>query len=100
VFTGIVQEMGRVSFIKHRGSITRLGVTSASIAQSSETGNSISVNGICLTITSLNGSIMCFDLSGETLRSTNLEYLKIDDRVNLEPALRASDRLGGHIVDH
>ncbi len=61
------------------------------------TGDSVSVNGVCLTVTKPAGDIS-FDISPETMRRTNLGELKIGDRVNLERALRLSDRLGGHIV--
>ncbi len=98
MFTGIVQEMGRVSVIDRRGGITRMGIASETVARNSGIGDSISVNGVCLTVTSLQGGVMHFDLSAETMRSTNLGGLNRGDPVNLEPALRPSDRLGGHFV--
>jgi riboflavin synthase len=98
MFTGIVQEMGRVSGIDKKGGISHLGILSGQVARTADIGDSISVNGVCLTITSLQHGIMLFDLSAETLKTSNVGQLKEGDRVNLEPALRPSDRLGGHFV--
>ena len=61
-------------------------------------GDSISVNGTCLTVVEIKGNTLSFDLSDETLRSTNIGQLKTKDRVNLEPALRLDAKLGGHFV--
>ncbi|VAX30224.1 Riboflavin synthase eubacterial/eukaryotic [hydrothermal vent metagenome] len=98
MFTGIIQEMGTVSGIDKKGNIARLGIVSGQVARTADIGDSISVNGVCLTITSLQQGIMLFDLSAETLNTSNTGRLKKGDRVNLEPALRPSDRLGGHFV--
>ncbi|MEC4685299.1 MAG: riboflavin synthase [Nitrospirota bacterium] len=98
MFTGIVQEMGTVSGIDKKGRIAHLGILSKKVAKTADIGDSISVNGVCLTITSLQHGIMLFDLSAETLNTSNIGMLKKGDRVNLEPALRPSDRLGGHFV--
>ncbi|NOZ25773.1 MAG: riboflavin synthase [Nitrospirae bacterium] len=98
MFTGIVQETGTVSSIETRGSITRLGIRSEEVVKSAGIGDSVSVNGVCLTVTSIDEGIMHFDLSAETLRASNIGTLGRGDRVNLEPALRPSDRLGGHFV--
>ncbi|HEC97547.1 MAG TPA: riboflavin synthase [Nitrospirae bacterium] len=98
MFTGIVQEMGRVSGIDKKGGGSHLGILSGQVARTADIGDSISVNGVCLTITSLQHGIMLFDLSAETLKTSNIGQLKEGDRVNLEPALRPSDRLGGHFV--
>ncbi|GMT47797.1 MAG: riboflavin synthase subunit alpha [bacterium] len=98
MFTGIIQEMGTVSGIDKKVNIARLGIVSGQVARTADIGDSISVNGVCLTITSLQQGIMLFDLSAETLKTSNIGMLKKGDRVNLEPALRPSDRLGGHFV--
>ncbi|VAX26596.1 Riboflavin synthase eubacterial/eukaryotic [hydrothermal vent metagenome] len=98
MFTGIVQEMGTVSGIDKKGRIAHLGILSKEVSRTSDIGDSISVNGVCLTITSLQHGIMLFDLSAETLKTSNIGMLKKGDSVNLEPALRPSDRLGGHFV--
>ena len=89
VFTGIVREVGRVeSFDGHR--LVVAAQTSAA------EGDSVSVDGVCLT--AVDGSRLAFDVVDETLRRTTLGALKAGDSVNLEPALRAGDPLGGHIV--
>ncbi len=98
MFTGIVQETGTVSGIDKKGRIAHLGILSKEVARTADTGDSISVNGVCLTVTSLKQGIMLFDLSTETLKTSNIGTLKKGDPVNLEPALRPSDRLGGHFV--
>ncbi len=98
MFTGLVRELGIVESLRKRADITKLSVRAEEIAKESQLGDSISVNGVCLTVTSVEGELLSFDLSDETLRNTNLGMLKKGDYVNLEPSLRASDRLGGHIV--
>lgn len=98
MFTGIIQEMGTVSVINKKGRVAHIEILSEQVARSSDIGDSISVNGVCLTITSLQHGIMLFDLSAETLKTSNIGQLKKGDRVNLEPALRPLDRLGGHFV--
>ena len=96
MFTGLVETFGSVTSIKKRANGIRLSVKPLSKFDL-QTGDSVCVNGVCLTVTSHNGEIS-FDVSPETLRSTNLGELKISNKVNLERALRLSDRLGGHIV--
>jgi riboflavin synthase len=98
MFTGLVKELGTVESLRNRAGITELTVKSKNLSRESQLGDSISVNGVCLTVTSVEGELLSFDLSDETLRKTNLGILKKGDYVNLEPSLRASDRLGGHIV--
>src|SRR5919206_1075807 len=89
MFTGIVREVGRVvSFDGHR-----LVIEAATAAA---TGDSVSVDGVCLT--AVDGSRLAFDVVDETLSRTTLGALAPGDRVNLEPALRAGEPLGGHIV--
>jgi len=89
MFTGIVREVGRVvSFDGHRLVVD--GATQAA------TGDSVAVDGVCLT--AVDGSQLAFDVVDETLARTTLGTLKAGDRVNLEPALRAGDPLGGHFV--
>jgi riboflavin synthase len=89
VFTGIVREVGRV--VEFDGS--RLVVDAAAKA---EAGDSVAVAGVCLTV--LDGSRLAFDVVPETLSRTTLGGLKAGDRVNIEPALRVGDPLGGHNV--
>lgn len=98
MFTGIILEMGEVVDIQKKGGITQLSVKSREIPKDAKIGDSISVNGTCLTIVEIKGNNIGFDLSEETLRSSNLGLLKVGDRVNLEPSLRLDSRLGGHFV--
>ncbi len=98
VFTGIVEEVGAVrELVQHADSIT-LSVGAQTVRGDLSLGDSVSVNGACLTITSLDDDGFTVGLAPETLRRTSLGDVSIGSRVNLERALRASDRLGGHIV--
>ena len=98
MFTGIIVELGEVSAVKKRGGITHFFLNSKEIIKDAEIGDSISVNGTCLTLVEIKGATMRFDLSDETLSSTNLGLLKPGDSVNLEPSLRPDSKLGGHFV--
>lgn len=100
MFTGIVEELGSV--VSFDGGVLRLGATT--VLDDAEIGASIAVNGCCLTVTSFEPSVgetpgwWEADVSHETLRRTSLGALTPGDPVNLERAVRATDRLGGHIV--
>ncbi|MEW6213652.1 MAG: riboflavin synthase [Nitrospirota bacterium] len=98
MFTGIIVEMGGVTGVQRKGGILQLSIRAGDIIKDARIGDSISVNGVCLTAVQIKGVIMRFDLSDETLRSTNLGQLKPGDRVNLEPSLRLDSKLGGHFV--
>lgn len=98
MFTGLVVEMGEVFSLSRKGQTARLSVAAAAVSSDSGIGDSIAVNGTCLTVVGIDGGVLTFDVSDETLRSTNLGDLKARDRVNLEPALRLASRLGGHFV--
>lgn len=96
MFTGLVENTGRVSSIKKFGGGLRVSIK-PDVNIEVQIGESISINGVCLTVVE-NDKDIIFEISPETLRSTNFETLKINDKVNIERALRLSDRLGGHIV--
>jgi len=96
MFTGLVETTGTVASVLNTGNGIRLSVKPASPFDL-QPGDSISVNGVCLTVTKHDAEIS-FDVSPETLKSTNLGELKVSGKVNIERALRLSDRLGGHIV--
>ncbi|MBI4848720.1 MAG: riboflavin synthase [Nitrospirae bacterium] len=96
MFTGLVETMGTISSVEKTGNGIRLSLKPSADFEV-QLGDSVSVNGVCLTVTK-SGKDSSFDVSPETLKSTNLGELKISDKVNLERALRLSDRLGGHIV--
>lgn len=98
MFTGLVAEMGEVLSLKKRDNGARLFLDAKSLAQGAVLGDSISVNGTCLTVVEIKGGALAFDISDETLRSTNLGRLTKGTGVNLEPSLRLDSRLGGHFV--
>jgi riboflavin synthase len=99
MFTGIIKAMGTISAIEKRGGDVRLSVRSDEMPFSSyEIGESIAVNGVCLTAIALHEDSFDTDVSVETLDVTALNGLAVGDAVNLEPALSLGERLGGHLV--
>lgn len=98
MFTGIVEDLGEVEAIEDQGDAARITVRSATIVEDAKPGDSIAVNGVCLTITSFDANSFVADVMGETLRLTSLKGIAPGTRVNLERAARVSDRLGGHLV--
>ncbi len=98
MFTGLVLELGAIVSLEKRGKGARLFLDAQAISKEAGLGDSIAINGTCLTVVEVRGNTVAFDVSDETLRSSNLGELKTRDRVNLEPALRLNDRLGGHFV--
>lgn len=98
MFTGIIEGKGKVLNIEYRGEGRRLSIELPHELTDVQLGDSININGACLTIVGMRGKSITVDLSGETVERTNLSGLKEGDWVNLERALRLSDRLGGHII--
>lgn len=98
MFTGIVEEMGTVNEIARGSKSITIKINSKRILNNANIGDSIAVNGICLTVTNLGDSWFSADVMPETMRKTGLDELKVSDKVSLERALLLSDRLGGHIV--
>src|SRR5699024_7961641 len=99
MFTGIIQASGRVAATEQVGGDLRLTIDFADTPlQAPALGDSVAVNGVCLTATAQDASRFVADVSMETLELTTLGELVVGDRVNLEPALAAGDRLGGHLV--
>jgi len=98
LFTGIIEEIGAVSNIIKGEKSIKLTLACRLILEDTKLGDSISVNGICLTVTHLSKGSFTADVMPETLRSTNLGHLKGGDKVNLERALSPQNRFGGHIV--
>jgi len=98
VFTGIVREIGAVESVDGGPDGVRLRIRAPSTASQEAVGNSVSVNGVCLTVTAIDGEELSFDAVPETLSRSTLGRLRPGGRVNVEPALRAGDPLGGHIV--
>jgi len=98
MFTGLIEEIGRVAGIERRGHSARLAVEASFPPAEIKLGDSIAVNGVCLTVIDKNGGAFVFDVSPETLERSGFKGFKIGSRVNLERALCLSDRLGGHLV--
>ena len=99
MFTGLIEDVGRVVKLERRGSSARLTVATVLPAAEFREGDSVAVNGACLTVTAIaDGTALSFDVSPETLDKSGLGRLSAGEMVNLERALRLSDRLGGHIV--
>lgn len=97
MFTGLIAEVGTVVAVDRDDAGVRLGVE-ADLASALGGGDSVAVNGVCLTATELRAGSFAADVMNQTLALTSLGDLEPGGQVNLEPALRASDRLGGHIV--
>ena len=98
MFTGIVEELARIKTIKPKTHGIRYTIAAKTIMDDLKTGDSISVNGVCLTIVDKEKDSFSMDLVEETLNKSNLGELKVEDYVNLERAMKVSDRFGGHIV--
>ncbi|HEY7328410.1 MAG TPA: riboflavin synthase [Gemmataceae bacterium] len=98
MFTGLVESLGTVREIVFESAGCRLTLAAPDIAPELTIGQSVAVNGACLTVVAGDAEICSFQLAPETLQRTNLSELRRGDRVNLERALRLSDRLGGHLV--
>ena len=99
MFTGIIKARGRIAAIEKRGGDVRLRVTADGLPWPEyAVGDSLSVNGVCLTAVRLRDGGFDTDVSVETLEVTTLKQLAVGDAVNLEPALRVGDALGGHLV--
>ncbi len=98
MFTGIVEELGTVRSIQRKSEAATLEIQAGEILTDAKVGDSIAVDGACLTIVSLTPTVFATDISAETLRRTTLGERKVGEQVNLERSLRLSDRLGGHLV--
>ena len=98
MFTGIIEDKGKIFRVEYRGQEKRLTIELPIHLTEMQLGDSINLNGVCLTVGEKKGKTIGLDLSPETLQKTTLGELKEGDEVNLERALRLSDRLGGHIV--
>jgi len=98
MFTGLIEEVGSVVAVRARNGGTELRITAPGTAKHASAGESIAVNGCCLTLTSCRSNRLTFDLLEETIARTNLHDLQPGSPVNLERALRAEGRLGGHFV--
>jgi len=98
MFTGLIETIGVIKSVRPGGGGLVLTVDLCGIAGEAGTGDSIAVNGVCLTVAKLEGGLASFDLSAETLAKSALGKLKPSSQVNLERAMKATDRFGGHFV--
>ena len=98
MFTGLVQELGTVAALEQQVDALRLSIRAPQTVSDARLGDSIAINGVCLTIAELDGDIFCADVMQESLDRTGLGQLKEGARVNVEPALLPTTRLGGHMM--
>jgi len=99
VFTGIIQEKARISKVEKLEDFSQIEiVTSSEFTEGIKVGASVSIDGVCLTVTSINAKNLTFDIIVETLNVTTLAKLQVSDLVNLERAARLGDEIGGHII--
>ena len=98
MFTGLVEEVGIVAAGETHSGAAHLKIEAADIAGKINLGDSVAVNGCCLTVSARAGNVLGFDLLGETLERTNLKTVRAGSRVNLERAVAAGAPLGGHFV--
>tara|TARA_B100000029_G_C17461493_1_gene918669 strand:+ start:489 stop:1103 length:615 start_codon:yes stop_codon:yes gene_type:complete len=99
VFTGIIQEKARIAKVENLEDFSQIEiVTSSEFIKGIKVGASVSIDGVCLTVTSINGKNLTFDIIVETLNVTTLAKLQVSDLVNLERAACLGDEIGGHII--
>jgi riboflavin synthase len=98
VFTGIVEDLGEIAGVEELTEASRITIRSAVVTEDAKLGDSIAVNGVCLTVTSVTNGTFTADVMRETLDRSSLSKAHPGDKVNLERSVRLSDRLGGHLV--
>lgn len=98
MFTGIIEELGIVKKISRSGNLVILEISALKVAKDVKIGDSVSVNGACLTVIKAGDSLISFEVMAETFKITNLGSLRISEKVNLESSLRVGDRISGHFV--
>jgi len=98
MFTGLITEQGTISTVRRAGGIVRLTIHAPRTAPRLAIGESVAINGVCLSVVSTRRGMLTFEAIQETQRLTNLGRLAAGDRVNVEPSLTLSDRLNGHLV--
>lgn len=98
MFTGLIEEIGKVVDIFERNKIWSITFECEKVLEDVDVGDSIAVNGVCLTVEEYNKNLFKANVMAETMRKSNLKYLKKGSSVNLERALKIGDRFGGHIV--
>ena len=98
MFTGIIEQLGTIKSIESKENLIVLKVDTSSLAKKIKLGDSVAINGVCLTATNKKGSVVSFDLMKETIDHTSLKTLNVGSPVNLELALQSGSRFGGHFV--
>lgn len=98
MFTGIIEELGQVKSIKKNGNVWILSVKAEKILEGVVIGDSVAVNGVCLTVVHISKDVISFDVMPETFSNTNISLLKISENINLERSLEVGKRLSGHFV--
>lgn len=98
MFTGIIEELGTVQALKRGSNSSQINVQANKVLEDVKLGDSIAINGVCLTVTSFSHDYFSADIMAETLAKTNLGELSTGQRINLERAARLGDRMGGHMV--
>ena len=98
MFTGIVETTGEVRSIEKHNDLSRIAILSNMKLNNLKIGDSISINGVCLTVAELKNDNLYFDIISETLEKSNLSALSISDYVNIERAMKIDDRINGHLV--
>jgi riboflavin synthase len=98
MFTGIIEEIGKVLSVRHGSQSATITIKAKKILEGLKKGDSVNTDGVCLTVVSIKGEEFSADISAETLRRSNLKQLKPGSGVNLERAVRLNDRIGGHLV--
>jgi riboflavin synthase len=98
MFTGIIEEIGKIAAIKRGSKSSQLQIQGKKIFEDLKIGDSVAVNGVCLTATSIDGNKFWADVMNETLQRSSLGDLKVNSTLNLERAMSANGRFGGHIV--
>lgn len=98
MFTGLVEEVGKIVKVDKKSDGIKISVECKKILDDIKLGDSVAVNGVCLTVVNIDKNLLDFEVSKETIKRSNFKFLKINDYANLERAMTPSSRLGGHIV--
>lgn len=98
MFTGIIEELGIVKRISRSGNLVLLEISALKVIDGLKIGDSVSVNGVCLTVVKAGNSLISFEVMAETFKITNLGSLRINEKINLERSLKLGDRVSGHFV--
>lgn len=98
MFTGIIEHLGKIKQVKQQANSAVIAVDIGSLKDGVIPGDSIAINGTCLTVTHIKDTVIHFDVSGETLSKTTIGKLTVSDHVNIERSLKIGDKLGGHFV--